>query len=288
MAQQGVDADTAMNQSGTYGNMLTTQQKQLAYEVGAAKRNSQAFGWEDTRHTDESLFGESDESILTETEEGDRVEIEKVPSIVMPIEMEDALKQHGLSPDEFDALRLKDVSELKEHEITVLKAIRESIPAPTADTVLQKVIPATDVEKYLNGSYTKVGGFISRYGDVSHLKTYREYYGGLRLDYPNSKYNPQKDTILGTIEFSTPDVSMIKTPYGPEMGGTETDPPPFTGNGFTKAKNGQVIPEYKAEDYMKLKDGAKLYTVDQYGTKTLRAVYDMDEQKFVSINKGGQ
>ena len=40
LAQQGVDADTVMNQSSTYGGMLTTQQKQLAYEAGAAKRNS--------------------------------------------------------------------------------------------------------------------------------------------------------------------------------------------------------------------------------------------------------
>ena len=37
----------------------------------------------------------------------------------------------------------------------------------------------------------------------------------------------------------------IKTPYGEIFGGTNTDGPPCTLNGFTGARNGQIIPEWQ-------------------------------------------
>ena len=49
------------------------------------------------------------------------------------------LTKYGISLNEFNELRLKDVSSLTKSEKVVLKAIRESIPMPSADTIMQKV-----------------------------------------------------------------------------------------------------------------------------------------------------
>ena len=59
--------------------------------------------------------------------------------------------------------------------------IRESVPMPDTNTMMQKVIPASDIEKYLDGTYTQVGGYVTRLEDISHLSTYGEIYDSLRF-----------------------------------------------------------------------------------------------------------
>lgn len=58
------------------------------------------------------------------------------------------------------------------------------------------------------------------------------------------------------------------------MGGSILDSPPFTGNGFTSATNGQVIPEFKCGKYLDVYDGAELYEVGKDGKEVLRAIFN--------------
>ena len=186
--------------------------------------------------------------------------------------------------DEFNDLRLRDISTLLNEEKAMLKMIRESVPMPDTNTMMQKVIPASDIEKYLEGTYTQVGGYVTRLEDVSHLSTYGEIYDSLRLDYLGTIYKVESDSYLGVIRFKTLEVEMIEIPYGVDFGGIVKEASPFTGNGFTKAMNGNIIPEYKCNGYLNIYDGAELYEVTKEGKEILRAVYDMNLKRFISVN----
>jgi hypothetical protein len=197
--------------------------------------------------------------------------------------MDDILKKQGLTVEEFNSLRLRDVSTLSDAEKASLKAIRESIPMPDTDTSMQKVIPSSDLAKYMDGTFTQVGGYVTKAEDVSQLSTYDELYDSLRLDYPNSAYQSVTDDSLGVIRYNTSEVSKIEIPYGTEMGGKVTEAAPFTGNGFTKATNGQIIPEYKCDGYLEVEDGAQLIEISKDGTETLKAVYSEIKGKFIPV-----
>ncbi len=49
---------------------------------------------------------------------------------------------------------------------------------------------------------------------------------------------------------------MITIPYGDKFGGSNTDGPPCTLNGFTGSRNGITVPEYKFTNRTMPKDGA--------------------------------
>lgn len=166
----------------------------------------------------------------------------------------DILTKEGLTLDEFYMLRLQDVSTLTDAEKATLKAIRKSVPMPDADTLMQKVIPASDIAKYMDGTYTQVGGYVTRAEDS-----------------------------IGVIRYTTDEASKISIPYGTEMGGVVTEAPPFTGNGFTKATNGEIIPEFKCDGYLEVSDGAQLIEIGKDGTKTLKAVYSEIKGMFIPV-----
>ena len=195
----------------------------------------------------------------------------------------DILTKEGLTLDEFNKLRLQDVSTLTDAEKATLKAIRKSVPMPDADTLMQKVIPASDIAKYMDGTYTQVGGYVTRAEDVAQLSTYDDLYNSLRLDYPQSAYKPLADDSIGVIRYTTDEASKISIPYGTEMGGVVTEAPPFTGNGFTKATNGEIIPEFKCDGYLEVSDGAQLIEIGKDGTETLKAVYSEIKGMFIPV-----
>ena len=65
--------------------------------------------------------------------------------------------------------------------------------------------------------------------------------------------------------------------------GTITDSSPFTGNGFTKTMNGEIIPEFKCNGYLDIDDGAQLIEISKDGTETLRAVYSIVDKMFIPV-----
>ena len=68
----------------------------------------------------------------------------------------------------------------------------------------------------------------------------------------------------------------------PTGGAVSSMTPPFTGNGFTSATNGQIIPEFYS-DGVSLNNGAQMLEITSDGKEILKAVYNEDLKKFVSV-----
>jgi len=196
--------------------------------------------------------------------------------------------EYGLTPGDFDSLRRLSAEELTTEQRKTMRTIRDSIPPPTQETLLQKVIPEEDIAKYLEGDRETIKGFITRAQDVSMLDRYEALYRELRLDYPDSKYNPKANRTMGIIRFKTGDSDRAEVAYSPTMGGTVTDEPPFLGTGFTAArKKGLAIPEYKLKDKVTPLEGAELFEINKEGVETLLARYNESKHRFIPI-KGGE
>ena len=161
--------------------------------------------------------------------------------------LKSVLANESLTLDEFNTLRLADVNELSAEQIGKLKNIREAVPKIDSNTVIQKTIPFEDIGKYIgDDGYSTIRGYIARYDDVSHIHGYDNVVESSRLDYTiNSDIRPYPEggNAYGYIKFMTDDVDRIGIPYGTEFGGGNTDPAPCTRNGFTGARNGEVIPK---------------------------------------------
>ncbi len=86
--------------------------------------------------------------------------------------------------------------------------------------------------------------------------------------------------------FLSIESSNIRIPYSPDFcaGGMDTGTPPFTGNGFTKSENGQLIPEYKCTDDRVIpNDGAQIVRIGKDGSTEVVAVYNAEAKKFLPI-----
>ena len=190
----------------------------------------------------------------------------------------EVLKQQGLTLEEFNKLRLTDVKDLTKEQIAQMKAIREAVPKIDANTYIQKTIPASDIDKYIGeDGWSTIGGYVARYDDVSHIKGYDNVVESSRLDYVTGdgvRPYPEGGDTYAYIKFKTTDAEKIKTPYGEIFGGTNTDGLPCTLNGFTGARNGQIIPEWSLSgEYVKPKKGAELHKVVN-GKDTVVAIFD--------------
>ena len=193
------------------------------------------------------------------------------------------LKEYGVSWDEFNRLRNTRITEMSQYEYDMMIDIRKSIPNPTEQTVLQKIIPVGDADNYFGAKGWGVGGFISKRGDVIDIKPIEDAVNGLRLDYKNSPFVETmidangkrvavrdqngnlklKTDAFVRIEFRTHDTDYIDIPIG-NRDGTKLDADPASGNGFIKSDE-YLIPEYKIVDpdtqfpSVKLTDGSKMY-----------------------------
>ncbi|MDR4220525.1 hypothetical protein CN890_07375 [Priestia megaterium] len=195
----------------------------------------------------------------------------------------EVLKRVNLTKKEFNELKLKDVKTLTSHEIEVMKAIRDSVSPLTKDTLLQKTIPAKDIEKYVDGSYTAVGGYVAKAEDVHDITSYKDFVESLRLDYTDGSGKrpfPEEGSTYGVIKFKSQAISHVDIPYGTVFGGKTTDGPPCTLNGFTGSRNGETVPEFKFDNYYPPANGAELYQVVN-GEEVLLATYVAEEKRFV-------
>ncbi|MBN2750868.1 MAG: hypothetical protein JXR57_15365 [Bacteroidales bacterium] len=198
-------------------------------------------------------------------------------------ELSELLSKQGLTIDEFKVLQQKTFESMTAAEKVKINAIRNSIQTPNSETLLQKVIPKSDIDKYLDGTYKQVGGYVSTAKDAKHLKTYDDIYYGMRLDYKLGDGVSQNfylsDGSCGVIRYKTPKANTLEVPKYP----TVNDPPPFTGHGFTSGNNGRLaVPEWKS-GYNTPDDGAELWEVYSNGTEVLRAVFSKVENKFISV-----
>ncbi len=165
-----------------------------------------------------------------------------------------------------------------------LNQVRDTVPVPDANTVMQKVITPEQYDRYMldthhspNFSPDGVGGSMTRAGDTAHLGTPDALRDGLRLDYPNSPFQPG-DGSSHVIRFTSPD--HVEVPRTSDMGGSgryDGWDEPFTGNGYTKA-DGDVVPEWQPSPnevgvrVVNMDDGAEMWEVLDNGTQRLAGV----------------
>lgn len=203
----------------------------------------------------------------------------------------DALERHGVSRDDFIDLVNRPIDLLSPEERDLITAVRDDLPAPGIDTVMQKVIPPGQfdadgifkpggAENYLGGAYAPDGmrGAVTIADDTAHLGTPGMIHDGLRLDYDNSAFVPN-DANAHVIRFQTDPASSgsYDVPRHSSMGGSgdyDGWGDPFTGNGFTKAGD-DVVPEYGAND-IRMREGAEMWEILDDGTQRLVAVLQRD------------
>ena len=124
---------------------------------------------------------------------------------ILPIK----LKEHNLSYDQFTDLRLKPYYQLNDSERMIIQEFRDSVPRPDNKTTLIKNINANDIQKYLDGEYSSVKGFVAKAEDSSHIHDYSHVRESMRLDYSYyDEYNgkvvkpyPEDGNSYGYIEF---------------------------------------------------------------------------------------
>jgi hypothetical protein len=178
----------------------------------------------------------------------------------------------------------KNVNALTEAEKVKLANIRNALPKPDANTLMQKVIPKDDIIKYIESNdqwYKEVGGYVSRATDTKHLKSFEDLYFGERLDYSGTKFFVE-DGSCGVLRFKNSASNEAVIPSGELYNGYEY---PFTSTGFTSGKMGRIgIPEWHLRRRLELKDGDELWEIFNDGTEKLKAIYNLKDKKFIPTN----
>jgi len=200
----------------------------------------------------------------------------------------EVLRMHGVGRNDLIDLINRPTGSLTPQERNLLLDVRDALPEPTRDTVMQKVIPpgyfddggrlvqsrADDMILGNPDRVDQIWGAVTVAEDTAHLTTPAQLHDGLRLDYNGSPFATH-DPGTHVIRFQADPGSSghYEVPRSSAMGGSKTYDTwsePFTGNGFTKAGDG-VVPEYVAQS-VTMRDGAEMWEVLDDGTQRLVAV----------------
>ncbi|MFI7539675.1 SseB family protein [Actinoplanes sp. NPDC049599] len=148
-------------------------------------------------------------------------------------------------------------------------------------TMMQKAVPAEQVDYYLERGYDRVAGFVHRSGEVEHLRSPGDLFAALGLLYDGSPYQGDAKEAF-VLRWPAHRPSLYRIPYGGQseqalraMDGWVIERPPFRGNGFAPGEGKDVIAEFKV-DSVRLPHGAQLWRMDADGTEQMIAVFDCD------------
>lgn len=184
------------------------------------------------------------------------------------------LQRHNMSNMEFIALSTVLAANLSEADKAKLKAFRNDLPIPNQHTLFQKTIPLSETTIYMENTYGgSIGGFFGVAADIKQLRSMKEVFWGLRLDYPDTKFK-EDGAGYAIIRFYPVQTDSIVIPYSPEMGRKTIGKWPFSGGGFTTSTLGEGgFPEYKYNGYYLPAEGAELYECTPSGREILRSVF---------------
>ncbi|PBQ32474.1 hypothetical protein CNR22_12060 [Sphingobacteriaceae bacterium] len=206
------------------------------------------------------------------------------------------LNGNFLTLGQFKELMLKSTSAMTQGEKDFVNIIRNSIPLPTSESILQKVFPISFMDGFFKAetNIKSIGGFIATAEDCKHLNTYNEIFDGLRLDYKESEFVATSATKCLIVRFKTLDFASIEIPRNYDNGGSinnpniqsvyNKNPYPFTGQGYTAGTNGVLgVPELKVEypNSLKLEDKAEMFIIDNSGKEEFIGCYSRELNKFV-------
>lgn len=209
--------------------------------------------------------------------------------------IDEVLSQFNMTEADFHALKMKRIEDLTVDEQALMRRIRDLVPPPTEETLMQKVIPWGDIEKFFDVNKPKtLSGYIAKASDGVPYASYDEIMKSFRLDYyweENGQLiepflKPQREGKgYGLIRFKASNTDDIAVPYGETMGGIAKDGDPCTLNGFAGGENGSIIPEYKVPwtNPMDIKKGAEFFYVNPDGTEVLIGIYNTRKGVFEKI-----
>jgi type III secretion system (T3SS) SseB-like protein len=174
-----------------------------------------------------------------------------------------------------------DPAEVDERAIEPAAAPRKVNDAAQHATVMQKTVPAEQVDYYLERGYDRVAGFVHRANEVEHLRTPAELFSALGLVNDGSPHQPDAKEAY-VLRWPAYRPSLYRIPYGGQseqalraMDGWVIERPPFRGNGFAPGESRDVIAEFKV-DSVRLPHGAQLWRMDADGSERMIAIFDCD------------
>ena len=190
------------------------------------------------------------------------------------------LKKEGITEEEFVNYTNYVRKELPYTPRAQIARLRNAVPSPTAETVMQKVIPASDLEMYISGQYNKIKGFITKTVDTKHFNSFDDLYYGLRLDYDGTKFFLDEGSCYA-IRFTSKEVPLnVDIPRGRKF----EIPYPFTSHGFTAGTNRRIgIPEFCTTSPIKIEVGSEIWKISRDGKQTLYAI--MGKNGFEIVEK---
>jgi hypothetical protein len=174
-----------------------------------------------------------------------------------------------------------DPADVDERAIAPVPAPQKVNDAAQHATVMQKTVPAEQVDYYLERGYDRVAGFVHRANEVEHLRTPAELFAALGLVHDASTYQADAKEAY-VLRWPAYRPSLYRIPYGGQseqalraMDGWVIERPPFRGNGFAPGEGRDVIAEFKV-DSVRLPHGAQLWRMDADGTERMVAIFDCD------------
>ena len=180
-----------------------------------------------------------------------------------------------------------DLKVLTKEEAIIMERIRNTIPSPTTDTVMVRVIDPTQVDKwFLEGAGKRgISGFFTTTDSVHGLKTPADYFDAFRLDYSGTVFG-RNDEYIYILHVKTRDVGKLQTPFGKNMPNPVKGPfldylYPYSGNGFAAALNGTWIAEFHAEG-IRIEHGSVMVRIDRHGNETIMGIYNVRRDAFDS------
>ena len=189
---------------------------------------------------------------------------------------DDILEKHGVSMRDFIIWSTSDINDFNSVDQSQIKTVRDEVKKPSGTTLLQKVIPLSDVAIYMDNLYNgTIGGFVTTAADVKYLSTMSQIYNGLRLDYDGSKFF-ENGAGYAVIRYYSKSTNKLTIPYAAVLGG-DPNPSwewPWGGAGFTTSNlSDGGYPEYFTAGYSTPNEGAELYEVTPEGREMLRSVF---------------
>lgn len=193
--------------------------------------------------------------------------------------------QEHLPLNIFRALLEKRPEDISPYDLKIINRIREKQIEPDSDTLMQKIILTSEIDKYISGEYRAPKGFVSICADVKHYKTIADLYHGLRLDYIGSGFKID-DRSYGVIRFKAFNITSAFVPKSKFAGGDISSHHEFGRLGFTAGNNDRLgSPEWFFPDFVIMDDGAQIFEIFSDGSEKLRAVYCIKEDRFIDAEK---
>lgn len=154
------------------------------------------------------------------------------------------------SVEEFDVLMRLPGESLTVAQRTVLNSVRNAIPNPTVGGPVQKVMALDDTAyspvAMIQSGNSRIAGFLGRAQDFpAGNPTSAQLVDRFRLDYQGGGISSNGPYAVLRTKVSPDMHAGLEVPRSSSFGGSYNASYPYTGNGFTAARDGTLTPEWR-------------------------------------------